>query len=223
MLTLSAGLPLAYGQSGTPYASEGSYATYGALGGFIPFFDGVNGTVSYLVTNLFPNQTMGITLSANISQGNELPVSYVTYNFTDSIGSPKIFPAVPTSDFALPSFAFQNSTCTFVKNGTTTVPAGTFNTLEFSSVNATGLKSYYWFDRNSGLVVQMAGNGAVFELLSSNIALPVSIPSGLSESLPYLAVFVAGWIFAAVVFLAVRRYYLVKSRLSAKQSAPTKS
>ena len=215
--------PVASMASQTPYASQGSYATYDALGGFIPFFDGVNGTVSYMVTSVFPNLTMGVMLSANISQGNEVPTSDVTYNFTDNVGAPKIFPAVPLSDFSQKTFTFQNATCTFDKNSTTTVPAGTFDTFEYTGVNATGSKSYYWFDRNSGLIVQMAGNGAVFELLNSNVAIPTDQPNGLSVSLPYVLVFVLGWIFAAAMFLGLRRYYLVKSRKSANKSVSSKA
>ena len=215
-------LPKTSGQGQAPYASKGSYATYDALGGFIPFFDGVNGTVSYLVTAAFPNQTMAIMLSANISQGSEVPTSYVTYNFTDNIESPKIFPAVPPSYFSEKSFTFENSTCTFAKNSTATVPAGTFDTFEYQGVNATGAKSYFWFDRNTGLVIQMAGNGGVFELLDSNVAIPTSQPTSLSESLPYILVFVVGWIFAAAVFLGLRRYYSVKSKQTASENTGTK-
>lgn len=221
VVTLSAAKPTSYGASLTPYASQGAYATYDALGGFIPFFDGVNGTVAYRVTNVFPNQTMGVMLLANISQGNEVPTSYVSYNFTDNVVSPKIFPAVPLSDFSGKTFAFQNSTCTFDKNSTTTVPAGTFNTYEYTGVNSTGSKSYYWFDRSSGLIVQMAGNGAVFELLDSNVAIPSGQPNGLSVSLPYILVFVIGWIFAAAMFLGLRRYYLIKSKKSAGKQVAT--
>ena len=219
LLAVASLTPTAFGVTQTPYASPGSFATYDALGGFIPFFDGVNGTVSYLVTAVFPNQTMGITLSANISQGNEVPTSYVTYNFTDSATAPKIFPAVPLTYFSQNGFTFQNATCSFTKNTTTTVPAGTFDTLEYTGVNASGYKSYYWFDRNSGLVIQMAGNGAVFELLDSNVAIPTGQPTGLSVSFPYILVFVVGWIFAAAMFLGLRRYYAVKSKTVARKPA----
>lgn len=194
------------------YAKAGSYAYYDTIGGFIPFFDGVSGNISYRVTNVFNNGSMAVTLSANMTQGNEVPESQVVYNFTESISAPKIFPAVPVSDFSKSSFAFENTTCTLVKNGTATVPAGKFDTLEYSGVNGTSYKVLYWFDRNTGLVIQMAGSGAAMELVSSNIATPIAQPQGLSVTLPYILVFVVTWVVAAAAYLGLKRYYDSKSK-----------
>lgn len=210
-------------QSSTPkYAVVGANALYQVLGGMIPFFDGVNGTIEYAVSSVFPNGSMVVVISGNVSQGNEAPVSNFSYGYFDSYRLPKIFPAINPSMLAEASFHYENVTCTFARNDSVTVPAGTFSTMEFTGPNENGTSTYYWFDPNSGLVIQMAAGGGVFQLQSSNIATPTSTPSGLATSLPFLEVFGGAFGLGAIIFVGMWMYY---NRRSGKKNGivPTKS
>lgn len=210
-------------QSSTPkYAVVGANALYQVLGGMIPFFDGVNGTIQYTVSSIFPNGSMAFVISGNVSQGNEVPVSNFSYGYVDNYGLPRIFPAINPSMLTQLSFHFENVSCSFARNDSVTVPAGTFNTMEYTGPNQNGTMTYYWFDPNTGLVVQMAAGGGVFQLQSSNIATPTSSPGGLATSLPFLEVFGGAFGLGAIIFIGMWMYY---NRRSAKKNGivPTKS
>ncbi len=196
-------------QSSAPqYARTGATALYQVLGGMIPFFDGVNGTISYTVTNVFQNGSMAVTLSGNVSEGNEVPVSNFTNTIIDNVQIPRIFPAIdPLALGRVGGLQFENVTCNFVKNGSTTVPAGTFNTMEYSGQNQNGTTTYYWFDPTTGLVIEMAASGGVFQLQSSNIVQPNSVPTGLASSLPFLETFGLAFGLGALIFVGMWVYY----------------
>jgi hypothetical protein len=211
------------GSGATPYAKVGSYAYYDAEGGFIPFFDGVQANVTYSIEQLFPNGSMLIQLNASEAQGNEVPVTQSLYNYTDTIEDPKIFPAVPLSALSSGTLFFENATCIFSKNTSVTVPAGTFDTIEFTTTNASGAKSFFWFDKNTGLVIEMAGQGSAFELVSSNIASPLSQPSGVSTSIPFEEVFVATLGGGVLLFVGAWIYLNRKNRRKAPVPPPRKA
>jgi hypothetical protein len=206
----------------TPYAAANAYAYYDAEGGFIPFFDGVQANITYSVEQLYPNGTMLIQLNASEAEGNEVPITQSLNNYTDSIGNPKIFPAVPLSDLLSNTLFFENVTCTFSKNTTVTVPAGTFDTVEYTSTNASGTRSFFWFDKNTGLVIEMAGQGSAFELISSNIAAPASEPTGVSTSIPFEEVFVVTLGGGALMFVGAWVYFNRKNRRRATIPPPKK-
>ena len=201
--------PSSYGASASSavFAVQGAYATYAAEGGFIPFFSGVNGTVSYLITAVYPNGTMHVSVSANMSQGNEVPETFQVFNYTDSISSPKVFPVLPAGLLGSRQIRFQNVTCNYVKSTNITVPAGSFATIEYLGKDANGSQDYFWFDQVTGLAVQMAGGAGAFQLQGSNVATPTSIPSGLSTSFPFLTTFGLVWVVAALVFVGLWKYY----------------
>jgi hypothetical protein len=195
-------------QSSTPrYAVAGANAMYQVLGGMIPFFDGVNGTIEYTVSSVFSNGSMAFSISGNVSQGNEVPVSNFSYGYVDSYVLPKIFPAINPSMLTQSSFHFENVSCTFSRNDSVTVPAGSFNTMEYTGPNVNGTTTYYWFDPTTGLVIQMAAGGGVFQLQSSNIATPYSTPTGLATSLPFLEVFGGAFGLGAVIFVGLWIFY----------------
>src|SRR5579875_2917257 len=198
-----------FSSSQPSYARPGSYATYTVLGGFIPFFDGVSGNVSYLVTNVFNNGSMIVRVDANVSEGSEVPTSYSSFNVTDNIFSPRALPIVPLANLSASTLEFENVTCSFVQNTQVTVPAGKFSTVEFRGSGQNGTV-YFWFDQTTGLAVEMSGYAGAFELSSSNIALPAGTPSSFGSTLPYYLVFGGVWTFSAVLFLGVRRYYRIK-------------
>ncbi len=190
-----------------PFAVQGAYATFVAEGGFIPFFSGVNGTISYVVTSVYTNGTMHVTVSTNMSQGEEVPETFQVFNYTDSISHPKVFPAIPTSQLASAQVLFENVTCSYVKSANISVPAGSFSTVEYSGKDANGSQYYFWFDRSTGLAIQMAGGAGAYQLQASNVATPMSIPSGLSTSFPFITVFGTVWVIAAIVFVGLWKYY----------------
>ncbi|GEM_PF-1854060 len=194
-----------------PYFRVGAFAVYTAIGGSIPFFQGVSGNFSYLVTQVFPNGTMYIKYSANVTGGSESEIqpAFFTQNLTDSALDPKFFPAEPLEVLDSHSpIVLDNSTCTFLKAAQITVPAGTFNTIEFQGKDSNGTTVSYWFDTSSGLAVQGSEGVSAFQLEYSNIASPVALKSSLSSFLPAIAVFVAGWVAAGMLFFGIRRHYL---------------
>ena len=202
------------------YSAVGSYAIYQVLGGFIPFFDGVNGTISYTVTNVFSNNSMSVSLNGNVSQGNEAPTSNVTYNFNDNILDPRIFPALAPNLLTERHLIFENISCNFVQNSSLAVPAGTFETMEFTGNDKNGALTYYWFDPSSGLVIEMAQGGGAFQLQQSNIATPSSISSGFSTSLPFFETFGLAFGIGAALFFGIHRYYNRKSsRVRSQESS----
>ncbi len=193
------------------YATPNAFADYQIEGGFVPFFDGVNATFDYNVTAVYGNGSMNVYLVENISQGTEVPTTGNVSVFLDSVVSPIIFPAVSASALGTNRLIFDNVSCTFVRNFNETVPAGTFNTEEYSGTDSNGTQLHFYIDRASGLAVEMDGGGALEQLTQSNIATPISVPSGTASSIPYVEVFAFGWVLAAIGFLTVRRHYNKKA------------
>ncbi|MHB8567972.1 MAG: hypothetical protein ACYC7D_14545 [Nitrososphaerales archaeon] len=202
-------------QSDPQYAKVGAFALYQVLGGMIPFFDGVNGTISYTVVNIFSNGSMAVSLNGNVSEGNEVPTANVTYNFNDNIRVPGIFPAIDPSILTQSQFKYENITCSFAKNTSTTVPAGTYNTMEYTGPDANGTTTYFWFDPTTGLVIEMAAGGGVFQLQSSNIATPSSSPSGFATSVPFLETFGLAFGVGTLLFVGLWAYYNRKASKNA--------
>ncbi len=202
-----------------PYAKVGAYAFYGGDGGYIAFLSGVSGNISYYVTDVYPNSSMRLMVDANLSLGTEVTnnVSITSENLTDSIFTPRFLPAVPPQDLTESSIMFQNISCTFVANNAQyLVAAGAFNATEYqATVNGTVLT--FWFDRPSGLAIEMLEAGSYFQLVDSNIAVPLAVQSQFQSYLPYIEVFVTGWAAAGLLFYAVRRYYVRKSERKFKQ------
>lgn len=197
-----------------PYAKVGAEAYYSGTGGFYAFLSGVSGNVSYYVSNVYSNNnTMRIFLSENISLGTEAGVntSMVSTNLTDSIFAPSIFPAVPPANLSSGEITFANILCKFVQNSYETVPAGTFNATEFQGKNSNGTTMDFWFDRSTGLAIEMVQAVSYFQLVNSNVAIPVQTQSQLSAELPFILIFVVGWTGAGLLFYWVRRYYIKKS------------
>ena len=209
--------PLASATSPAPfpaYASVGAFANYTGSGGFIAFLSGVSGNLTYYVNSVYSNGTMLVNIKGNLSLGTEvgIPTSQVSENLTDSVFNPRILPAIPPQNLTAEKIIFQNITCSFEKNSAISVPAGTFNATEFQGTGANGSVLDFWFDRSSGLAVQMAGSGAEFQLLNSNIAVPIGFESNNSIGTQIIVVFIGGWVGAGLLFYSVRRYYLKKSK-----------
>ncbi len=196
------------------YAHQGAYIWYVVLGASIAFFDGVAGNITYTVTNVFANNSMRVQVLANISEGSEVPESYQILNYTDNIFEPKIFPAVPLSNLSNNSNVFfQNVTCHFVKYQSVTLDPGRFNTSEYQGVDKNGTQYTYYFDRNTGVAVQMSSTaGAAIQLEGSNIVIPDAPPNSISQSLPFYEDFAAAFSVSALIFGAVWWYYRGKNR-----------
>jgi hypothetical protein len=184
------------------YARTGAVATYSAFGGFVAFFGGVYGNVSFTVLHVYQNRSMGIRVLANLSQSGEAPPQTFDMNYTDNVESPRQFPAVPPANLTRPQFVFEDTPLTFKANQSVSIPAGTFETVEFVGKSPDGNISYFWFDRASGLAVQVERGGGVLQLLSSNIAVPVT-ESTQGTFLPSIEVILVLWAAAALFFLFV--------------------
>ncbi len=211
------GIEQSFGDNAYPdYAKVGAFAFYSGDGGYIAFLSGVSGNISYYVTNVYSNYSMRIFVNANLSLGTEVTtnVSMVSENLTDSIFAPKILPAVPVQNLTMSNIIFQNINCTFLANNDQfNVPAGNFNATEFQGKDANGTSLYFWFDRSSGLAIEMLEAGSYFQLINSNIAIPSSTQSSFLAELPFILIFVVGWAAAGLLFYSVRRHYLKKSQV----------
>lgn len=190
-----------------PYASGGAFASYTAQGGFIPYFSGVVGNITYSVAGVFGNGSMTLHIFENITAGTDLNPFITTINVTDSISNPSIFPAVPLSNLSTGHIRFQNVTASFLKNGTASVPAGTFQTMEFTGNGTGGNSVHIWFDRNTGLMVEENSGTSAVELDSTNVAIPYGPPGGFSGEVAYELVFVFAFAIGGGLFLYVRYYY----------------
>jgi hypothetical protein len=208
---------IALGASFPAYARIGASAFYSGNGGFIPFLSGVSGNISYFVTNVYSNGSMVIFLNGNLSLGSEVTVnvSSVSLNLTDSVFSPRVLPAISPSELGSTTILFENITCSFVTNADHAVPAGTFNATEYRGRNSNGTVLDFWFDRGSGLAIEMVEPSSYFQLINSNIAIPLSTETPLAAELPFILVFVLGWAGAGLLFYWVRRYYVKKSERAA--------
>jgi hypothetical protein len=211
----SSRIVLSSAQQTPAFEKVGAYALYTAIGGSIPFFEGVSGNFSYVVTAIHPNATMSVTYEANVSGGSEsdLQPAYFEKNLTDNANDPKFFPIVLIANLTSGSTVeFQNITCAFVKDAAVSVPAGRFNTAEFQGKDANGTVATFWFDQSTGLEVEASQSVNAFQLVKSNIAVPLESGSTLSSALPFIATFVVGWAGAGLLFYAVRRHYIRKSK-----------
>lgn len=194
---------------GQRYASVGSYASYTAEGGFIPFFSGVSGNITYTVTNIYGNGSMRLQVFENITAGTDLQPFIVTLNITDSVSHPMNFPAVPPSDLSTGKIFFQNTSASFYQNGTIAVPAGQFKAMEFQGHNVNGTVDF-WFDGATGLALEMDAGAQALQLESSNIATPASVPGAVSAEASYLIVFGSAFLIGGGSFLWLRHHYTKK-------------
>lgn len=201
----------------TPYAKVGAYALYSGDGGFAAFMSGVSANISYFVSNVYPNNTMRVYVNASLTLGTEVPngSTIVTKNVTDSVYSPTLFPAVPPENLTSGQMTFENVTCSFVKNAMHTVPAGTFNATEYQGKDSNGTIVYFWFDRSTGLSLEMDQSSSYFQLIVSNIAAPLGIQTPFQSELPFIVIFVAGWAGAGLLFYLLIRHYSRKAKRSA--------
>ena len=196
----------AMGQS-PPYAHQGAFAAYTAEGGFIPYFSGVIGNITYTVNGVYPNGSMLLHVFENITAGQDLPQTINTFNRTDRVSDPILFPAVLLSNLSTGRIFFQNVSSTFLANNTASVPAGLFNTMEFSGKGPNDTTYNFWFDRSTGLVVEESAGASAVELDSSNIAVPIGPPSGLNGEIPYEFVFVFAFAIGGGLYFWIRHHY----------------
>ncbi|MDE1857917.1 MAG: hypothetical protein KGI26_02455 [Thaumarchaeota archaeon] len=190
-----------------PYASAGAFASYTAQGGFIAYFSGVVGNITYSVAEVFGNGSMALHIFENITAGTDLNPFITTINVTDSVSNPAVFPAVPLSNLSTGHIRFQNVTASFLKNGTASVPAGTFQTIEFTGNGTGGDSVHIWFDRNTGLMVEENSGTSAVELESTNVAIAYGPPGGFNGELAYELVFVFAFVIGGGLFLYMRYYY----------------
>jgi len=214
----------AYSDTLPPYAKVGAFADYTSDGGFIAFMSGVSGNISYHISSILQNGTMELTITGNLSFGTEagIPTSNVTMTEYDQTDSPKYFPAISSSELFSRSIDFQNISCTFQGYSRITVPAGTFESVEFQGNGANASLLDFWFDNATGLALQMSGSAAELQLKTTNIATPLVAQSSISTELSIVVVFVSGWVLAGVLFYAVRRHYVKKSQINEPNLLPTR-
>ena len=209
-----------------PFAKAGAYALYSGNGGFEAFLGGASANISYYVYNVYPNDTMNVFVNASLSLGSEVTngSTIVAENVTDSVYYPRIMPAISPANITGAPIVFQNITCTFLQNARLTVPAGNFNATEYQGKDVNGTTIHYWFDRATGLSLEMVQPASYFQLVQTNIATPLSTPTALQSELPFLAVFFVGWAGAGLFFYALVRHYTRKGKKSKtnKQEVPVK-
>ena len=210
------------GSNFPPYAKAGGYAFYSGNGGFIPYMSGVSANISYYVEDVFQNNTMSLMVNANLSMGTEVSTAptVVNENLTDYISNPRFLPAVMPQNLTSQNIVFQNISCKFVGNSNLQVPAGKFNATEFQGQNVNGTILDFWFDRSSGLALQMVEAASYFQLIQTNIATPLSTQQPIQAEAPFIIIFVVGWGAAGLLFYGVVKYYSRKGR---KQVAIDKS
>jgi hypothetical protein len=217
LLFLSASLPVSQAQTTPSYAKSGAYAFYDVQGGAVAFFNGVQGNISYTVTDVFTNGSMSVRMGVNISEGDQVAPSAQIFNYTDSIGNPKFFPVVPLGELGSTTITFENTTMSYVKNTRQTVGAGTFETLEYQGTSNGTTVSFY-FDNNTGLaIIELSGDGSVISLESTNVATPISVPDPTTTDLPYILIFVIIFALAGVSYFEISRYYAKQARRDFKK------
>lgn len=191
-----------------PYARVGAYALYSGDGGFVAFLSGVSANISYYVTSVYPNNTMVVFVNASISLGTEVSNGTTTRqeNVTEPVYSPKILPAIPAQDLAASEITFESIQCKFVKNSMLTVPAGRFNATEYQGQGVNGT-TYFWFDRATGLALEMVQSTSYFQLIDSNIATPLNVQAPIQSEIPFILIFITGWVGAGLLFYFLIRYY----------------
>ena len=201
-----------------PYAVAGALASYTAQGGFIPYFSGVVGNITYTVTSVFGNGSMAVKIFENITAGTDLNPFIATLNRTDRVSNPSIFPAVPISNLSSGHILFQKVEASFLQNNTGSVPAGPFLTMEFTGVGPNDTAVHFWFDRGTGLMVEESSGTSAVELDSTNIATPSGPPAGINGELAYELVFVLAFVVGGGAFLLLRHYY-TRSAQAKKEAA----
>lgn len=212
-LLLLAVHPSSAAAAGPPsYAVSGAFASYTAEGGFIPFFSGVEGNITYTVTSVYGNGSMALRIFENITAGTDLNPFITTLNVTDSVGSPATFPAVPISTLSSGHIEYQNVSADFAQNNTASVPAGTFLTMEFTGTDSNGTPVHFWFDRTTGLMVEENSGTSAVQLESTNIATPSGTSGGLNGEVAYELVFVFAFAVGGGAFLYMRHYYEKSAR-----------
>jgi hypothetical protein len=207
------------------YAVQGAFASYTAEGGFIAYFSGVEGNLTYTVTRVFGNGSMGLSIFENITAGEDLNPFITTLNITDSVQNPRNFPAVSLDNLSTLHVIFQNVSATFSQNATVSVPAGTFDTLKFVGYQGTGANRTsvnFWFDRETGLMIQESSGASVMELDSTNIAIPIGPPSLLNAEIPYELVFVLAFAVGGTLFWYLRYHYTRDAQKRAASMRPAK-
>ncbi|MDG6909474.1 MAG: hypothetical protein JRN57_01090 [Nitrososphaerota archaeon] len=222
LLLFATQLASAAAAASPPYAVEGAFASYTAQGGFIAYFSGVVGNITYTVTSIFGNGSMRLHIFENITAGTDLNPFISTMNITDNIVNPVNFPAVSLASLSSGHIAFQNVSATFLHNNTASVPAGTFSTMEFTGTDVNGTTVNFWFDRATGLMVEESAGTSVVELASSNIAIPSGPPSGFNGEVAYELVFVIAFAVGGSAFLSMR-YYYTKSAKAKRDAADGKA
>ena len=217
LLFLRVSLPVSHAQTMSSYAKSGAYAFYDVQGGAVAFFTGVQGNISYMVTNVFTNGSISVRMEVNITEGDLIAPSAQIFNYTDSISNPKIFPVVPLGELGSTTITFENTTLSYVKNTQQTVGAGTFETLEYKGISNGTTVSFY-FDNNTGLAIyELSGDGSVISLESSNVASPISVPDPATTDLPYILIFVIIFALAGVGYFEISRYYSRQARRDFKK------
>lgn len=207
-----------YSSAANPgYAKVGAYALYSGNGGFVAFLSGASANISYYVYDVYPNGTMTVFVNASLSLGTEVTNGSTTIakNVTDSILYPSFMPAISPANLTGGTIEFQNVTCSFVQNAKLTVPAGIFNATEYRGVDSNGTTVHYWFDRDTGLSLEMVEPSSYFQLVQSNIALPISTPTAIQSELPFIIIFIAGWVGAGLFFYALIRHYTKRAKQKA--------
>lgn len=188
------------------YAKSGAKALYSEFGGFVPFFGGVYGNVSFTVLSVYGNGTMFVRIQANVSQSGNAPPQVLNTTTLDKVYSPTQFPGVPAANLSNQNFEFEHTPLNFVRNTVVSVPGGSYNTTEYSGVSPDGNQTFFWFDRPSGLAVEVSKAGAVIQLMSSNVASPVATQSAVELYLPYVLIVAVLWGgLGAVYILVIRR------------------
>jgi hypothetical protein len=190
------------------YAKDGAFASYTAQGGFIPYFSGVAGNITYTVASLFSNGSMFLHIFENITAGTDLSPFITTINTTDSIANPKIFPAVSVSNLSSHKIFFQKVSSSFLQNSTVSVPAGQFNAMEFTGTGPNDTTYAFWFDGKTGLVVEENAGTSAVELDSSSFATASSPPNNYGTEVPYELVFVFAFVIGGGSFLWLRHHYV---------------
>lgn len=202
----------------SPFAVVGAYASYTGEGGFIPYFSGVEGNITYSVSSVFDNGSMAVHVFVNITAGTDLNPFINETTVIDSVQAPKVFPAVSPAVLSTLHVTFQNVSASFSKNSTVSVPAGLFDTSKFVGKDANGTSVSFWFDRTTGLMIEESSGTSAVELKSSNIATPVGTPSFFNSEAPFELVFVVAFAVGGVLFLYLRHHYTsAASREAAKR------
>jgi hypothetical protein len=209
ILVSSLSVPVHASTINPAYAKTGAFAFYSGDGGFVAFMSGVSANITYYVTNVYPNNTMEVLVNANLSMGTEVSTAptIVTENLTDSISNPHILPALPPQDLTGAHIVFQNITCSFAGFSVIQVPAGRFNATEFQGKDTNGTTLDFWFDRSTGLSLQMVEAASYFQLIQTNIATPISTQPAEQAEAPFVIIFVVGWAAAGLLFYSVIKHY----------------